>query len=170
MKYMSTNYIPVKKLFRALFRKLILFIIHIGKVIKSSNFKSRGFLIATILILLIGGSLYFYLANSIYNKYTLVSMNSYDLSKSKYEISILKDHKITGNICGGVQGSFADIGDKLTGNLSVNESSCDQIALSVQYAFMYGLQSGLRYSLENDTLTLKDEARNNIFTLKKIVK
>ncbi len=158
----------IKSLFRLVIKRILRLIFRFIKLIGRLN-RTQLLVVLGLLVLIIGGVIYkSYFAKSLYHEYNLVSLNTYVVSQNKYTIKIADDGKISGNICGAWQGSYKEEANRIVGSISIEQSTCDQLALSIQYALMYGMQSGLAYNLDNEGLVLTDTARSNVFTLKTI--
>lgn len=128
-----------------------------GKVI----FVLAGLILLACIVLILKTLFY----PSIYGSYRIQSLNGAAFP-SPYSITISKD-KISGTICGDWEGKLVTKSETLSSGIIIKQSICDQYGLSLQYSIMYGLQSGLTYSLSKNILTLTDKSRNNIFILTK---
>ena len=157
----------LKSLFRLVIKRLIRIIMRAIRIIYRIRLSRKQWtLLAILLLLLTGGIVYrYYYYKSLYQEYQLVSMNSYVVKNSNFIIKIDEDNKISGNICGQWQGSYKVSGESLTGYIPVQQATCDQLASSIQFSFMFGMQSGLDYEWQGKDLILTDKSRNNIFTL-----
>lgn len=157
----------LKSLFRLVIKRLIRIIMRAIRIIYRIRLSRKQWtLLAILLLLLTGGIVYrYYYYKSLYQEYQLVSMNSYVVKNSNFIIKIDEDNKISGNICGKWQGSYKVSGESLTGYIPVQQATCDQLASSIQFSFMFGMQSGLDYEWQGKDLILTDKSRNNIFTL-----
>jgi hypothetical protein len=153
-----------KKIMLDVLRYLYIAFIKIKKLYKKLNKIGKGmFIVLGILILYLLYILFF--SSSIYNNYVLVDWNGVKLAGTQ-KVNIEKE-KISGYICGDWSGALKDENKTLVSQVSLVNATCSQLDLGLQYSFMYGLQSGLKYSFKNGQVILLDESRRNVFVLEK---
>lgn len=157
----------LKSLSRLVFKRLIRIVVRTIRAMSKIKLSHKQLVVLSILLLILaGGIIYrYYYYKSLYQEYQLVSMNSYVVKNSNFIINISEDNKMSGNICGQWQGSYKVSGESITGYIPVQQATCDQLASSIQFSFMFGMQSGLDYEWQGKDLILTDKSRNNVFTL-----